>query len=124
VALCDGGYMEELRRHPVYSSLFQQRSSPQFGSARSKARARRQRNAYRSWLELTAAGPGCRPAARASVPTRASHQRSGRCGWRSERSGRSPPWLLQGYRLHASQSAVSGTEPSDNNRTKEQSNRV
>ncbi len=25
-------------------------SSPQFGSARSKARARRQRSAYRSWL--------------------------------------------------------------------------
>jgi hypothetical protein len=26
VALSDGDYMEELRRHPVYSSLFQQRS--------------------------------------------------------------------------------------------------
>ena len=26
VALCDGDYMEELRRHPVYSFLFQQRS--------------------------------------------------------------------------------------------------
>ena len=26
VALCDGDYMEELRRHPVFSFLFQQRS--------------------------------------------------------------------------------------------------
>jgi hypothetical protein len=48
-ALSDGDSMEELRRHPVYSFLFQQRS------------------------------------------------------------GRSFPWLLQGYRLLASQSAVSRT---------------
>ena len=26
VALCDGDYMEELRRHPVFSFLFRQRS--------------------------------------------------------------------------------------------------
>ena len=53
-------------------------TSPQFGSARSKARARRQRCAYRSWLWLTAASPGCRPAARVTVPIRAIHERSGR----------------------------------------------
>jgi len=75
-----------------------------------------------SQLQAPAVGPGCRPAARAIVTTRAIHQQSGHCGWRSERSGRSFPWLLQGYRLHASQSAVSRTEPSEINRPKEQSN--
>jgi hypothetical protein len=40
----------QLIRRGVWVRRRRDGSSPQFGSARSKARARRQRSAYRSWL--------------------------------------------------------------------------
>ncbi|MFN4865062.1 MAG: hypothetical protein ACK5GZ_01880 [Cyanobium sp.] len=47
-----GSVVAARRANPQDSQLIRRRdgSSPQFGSARSKARARRQRGSYRHWL--------------------------------------------------------------------------